>query len=399
MNKRLLLFIFSLSFTCSLHGQFVQVDTLSPKAEICIMTAEPGPLLYQSWGHSSVLVWDPENRLEKIYNYGTFNFKTPNFYLKFARGKLLYMLSAETLDEFLRVYNYYNQTVQQQVLDLEQEEKQALYEFLENNLKPENRSYRYDFLFDNCATRIQQGIEQTLSGKVNWTFPTPDPALSFRDAIEGSITQKPWMDMGLDLILGLPTDRKMVNEEYTFHPNFLYETLKESSIKKDGKEVPLVKYESIAYQAYPTEEKRAFHLWPELFSVILVLAYLILSWSIRTSIWLQKIDAFLFFIVGLAGIVLLFMWVGTEHKVTKMNLNLLWLIPTHLVASLGLAINKIPDWLIQYLKYSSFFLGLMVLLWFFLPQDLPSAGFPLTILIGLRTFHQWKLAEPEKTEE
>ncbi|MEL6194722.1 MAG: hypothetical protein AAFR66_21865, partial [Bacteroidota bacterium] len=135
------------------------------------------------------------------------------------------------------------------------------------------------------------------------------------------------------------------------------------------------------------------------FSVILALAYLILSWSIRNSIWLQKIDAFLFFVVGLAGIVLLFMWVGTEHEVTKMNLNLLWLIPTHLIAAVGLALNKIPNWLIQYLKYSSFFLGLVVLLWFFLPQDLPSAGFPMAIMIGLRTFHQWKLTEPVETEE
>ncbi|MEM9935419.1 MAG: DUF4105 domain-containing protein, partial [Bacteroidota bacterium] len=277
-------------------------------------------------------------------------------------------------------------------------QKQAIYEFLEDNMRPDKRFYRYDFLFDNCATRIQQGLENTLVDAASWTYPTPDPAVSFRDAIEGSITQKPWMDFGLDLILGLPTDAKMENQEYTFHPKYLYETLKHSTIMKEGKEVPLVKYESIAYQAYPTEDKKAFHLWPELFSVILALAYLIISWSLRNSPILPKIDGVLFTIIGLAGMVLLFMWVGTEHRVTKMNLNLLWLLPTHLIPAGYLLASRLPEWVRTYLLYSSILLGLLVLSWFFIPQDLPSAGLPLTILIGLRTIHQWQLHAPAPTE-
>ena len=128
---------------------------LSPSAQVSIITCAPGDELYSIFGHSAIRVNDSINQIDLVFNYGTFDFDTPNFYLKFMRGKLNYMLSMAPYDRFLFEYVYYKRSVWEQVLDLSEVEKNNLFQALIINAEPEHRNYHYHFFFDNCATRIR----------------------------------------------------------------------------------------------------------------------------------------------------------------------------------------------------------------------------------------------------
>ena len=119
-----------------------QGSGLSPAAQVSVITCGPGTELYSTFGHSAFRIKDPVNGLDRVYNYGTFNFNTPNFYVKFARGKLLYELRAYNFGNFLRGYQEENRWVKEQVLNLKNDQVQQVFDFLENNANPENRAYK-----------------------------------------------------------------------------------------------------------------------------------------------------------------------------------------------------------------------------------------------------------------
>ena len=200
--KKLLFFIF-ITTTC-----FAQQIQLSPKAEVSVITCGPGTdELYASFGHSAFRVLDLENKIDRVYNYGTFDFATPNFYGKFAQGKLLYQLRAYNFGNFLRGYHDENRWVKGQVLDLTSIQVQEVFDFLENNAKPENRSYNYDFFYDNCSTKLFDVLEQVLGDNIIFESDFDKENYTHRDLIELYMGHQPWADFGIDLALGADIDR------------------------------------------------------------------------------------------------------------------------------------------------------------------------------------------------
>ena len=131
---------------------------LSEYAAISILTCEPGTDLYASFGHSAIRVQDPMMQLDIIYNYGIFDFYAPNFYTNFIKGKLTYTLGRQYFSDFLFEYEMENRSVKEQVLRLDKNSRDRLFNFLEKNYRPENRDYAYDFFFNNCATKIRDLI-------------------------------------------------------------------------------------------------------------------------------------------------------------------------------------------------------------------------------------------------
>ncbi len=137
--------LYFLLFFISIFG-YSQNIKLSPSAELSVITCGPSDEdLYATFGHSAFRIQDIPNKIDRVYNYGTFNFNTPNFYTKFVRGKLLYQLSAYDFSSFLYSYHQEERWVRGQVLDLTPEDVQKVFDFLENNAKPENRLYKYKF--------------------------------------------------------------------------------------------------------------------------------------------------------------------------------------------------------------------------------------------------------------
>lgn len=187
-------------FTFLFLGLFINtIDATAQNYRISLLTCDPGDELYSAFGHNAVRVLDNDTGRDIVFNYGTFDFDTPNFYLKFARGKLDYMLSVSTYEQFILHYQYLQRSVREQVLDLSPEQTLRTVQFLQENYEPQNRFYRYDFFFDNCATRIRDMVEMVLGDQLKWGETEASSGKTFRNLIDEYVYPMPWADFGIDL--------------------------------------------------------------------------------------------------------------------------------------------------------------------------------------------------------
>ncbi|MFO7596490.1 MAG: DUF4105 domain-containing protein, partial [Desulfocurvibacter africanus] len=191
--------------------------SLSGASSVSVLTMLPGGELYSAWGHTAIRITDPLAGLDVTFNYGTFDFDQPDFYLKFVRGQLDYELSAASFEQTLRAYRFLERAVIEQQLDLTLEQRNRLFGLLQANYLPENRAYRYDFFFDNCSTRPRDILENTLALHIGSDKADPN-ADSFRRLLKAGLADKPWTEFGIDLVLGLPSDRIATPRERLFLP-------------------------------------------------------------------------------------------------------------------------------------------------------------------------------------
>ncbi|NJN78390.1 MAG: DUF4105 domain-containing protein [Saprospiraceae bacterium] len=219
------IFIVALFFATTANGQY-----LSERAEISLLTYAPVNEIHTVFGHSAIRVFDPERQLDIVFNYGMFDYAAPNFTLNFIKGKLNYSLGIQNFTDVVRYSEYRSQTVNEQVLNLNNKEKQEIYAFLQNNFKPENRYYLYDFFFDNCATRIRDILDTTLTTQLSYDKAAVMKDVTFRQLLQEFTQAQPWLEFGIDIILGLPTDRKATFEEQMFLPKYLNESFLNATI-------------------------------------------------------------------------------------------------------------------------------------------------------------------------
>ncbi|NJM24461.1 MAG: DUF4105 domain-containing protein [Bacteroidia bacterium] len=377
-------FALCLLFTATIvHAQ----PTLSDSAEISVITCGPWQHeLYSAFGHSAFRVYDPEHGIDDAYNYGVFDFNQPNFYLNFARGYLNYKLGVYDYQRFRDYYIYYNRYVHEQRLNLTQQEKQKLYEYLIWNALPENQYYRYDYFFDNCATKIRDVIAEVFGENVRFDGSYVNTDYSFRELTDIYLAQQPWGDLGIDIGLGLPIDRQAMPYEYMFLPDYIESGFNHAFIKSDGVEKPLVRETISVYEVREAEPEGGLPHPLLIFGVLLAIAFAITLWDFKRKKISNWFDGILFGIVGLIGLLLLSLWLFTDHHAAARNLNLLWAWPTHLVAVVGLMTR--PKWLRGYFLINEVALGAVLLFWFLLPQDLNTALIPVALTLLLRAFAQ-----------
>lgn len=308
---------------------FAQYPTLTNRAKVVLFSCGPGPELYAGFGHSALWVSDDSLHIDRLYNYGTFDFDTPNFYGKFIRGKLDYMLSVTRASRFIAEYDQRKIAVDGQELMLSPAEKQRIFEFLENNLLPENRFYKYDFFYDNCATRIRDVLVKVVDGKVD--FNTPDQQISFREMLFPYLTHTPWTKFGINLILGLTSDKKATPWDYMYLPDFLRDEFQQATIISKGTERKLVEEKKQYLSSGLDLSNRKMDDPVVVFSLILLVIISLTYIECKKKKEFRFVDSFLFGISVLAGLFLLFMWVGTDHIATAKNMNVLWLLPAQLL--------------------------------------------------------------------
>ena len=186
----------------------------SSRIRISLLTCTPGEELYSIFGHSAIRIIDSNNVTDYIYNYGTFNFDDNGFYLKFIRGKLLYFVSIERTEDFLAFYTLENRGIAEQILQLTGDEKIAIQKALKENLKEENKYYKYDFFLDNCTTRLRDVISNKKYPKP--LLPLVMPAsTTYRNAIHQYLDKggQKWSELGIDILLGMPTDKIKNNQK------------------------------------------------------------------------------------------------------------------------------------------------------------------------------------------
>jgi len=359
-------------------------DNLSEKAFISVITCSEGEELYSAFGHSAIRICDSENKIDYVFNYGTFDFNTPNFYLKFANGKLNYMLSYGYFKNFLPEYFRRNRSVNEQLLNLNQSEKQKIFNALVENYKPENRFYKYDFFYDNCATRIYKIITENIDGEIVIKSDTTGN-LSFRNYLHHYLINSPWTETSLNLLLGMPADKIATHEQSTFLPDFLMNLLDKVEIKNGENTKKLVKSNKVLLDRDISQLSNKVFFTPILTGWIILIVITILSFLYRkkNNTLLNYVDRILFIVSGFVGILLLYLWLITDHQVTQNNLNILWTFPSLLVLGFGNFKSKV----LQYIMVINFvLLCIFILGWGFISQTFPNITLPISIMIAIRIF-------------
>lgn len=377
--KRIILFLLVTLF-CS--GHLKSQDSLSKKSSISLLTVGPGEDLYSFFGHTAIRVKDDSLRFDVVFNYGTFEF-SDDFYVQFTMGKLNYKLSTEPFENFKAGYIWENRWVIEQKLNFNQSQKQRVFEALLENYKPENRYYLYDFFYDNCSTRPRDIIEYALTNEIELNYTETEPDSSFRDLIDVYLPQQSWGDIGIDLGLGSPADKIANAKQKTFLPDYLLVAFNNSKVLTETQEWnQLVSSSNQLVDQRPSDTPFDF-LSPLMCFFYLALIYLIFGLFIPSTFVLKLLDSLVFFGVGMAGWLILFLWFITDHNTTQNNFNILWSIP--LLFPLGFVIWFTPS------KFSNLmfrlFLGLNVLLflsWFLLPQKMNPYFLLFIFLLSLR---------------
>lgn len=365
-----------------LTGNTAYTQTDSCRLRISVLTCSPGAELYSIFGHTAIRVIDSTQGEDVVFNYGTFDFSDPDFYTKFIRGKLDYFLNPEPYREFIRFYQEEQRSITEQELLLSCQEKLALRQALEVNLLGANKYYKYDFLFDNCTTRVRDQLQKHIPGLVMQT-PLTAPGTTFRNMIHSYLDNggQPWSKLGIDILLGSRMDKAVTVNESMFLPDFLLKGI--DSARKGAQ--PLVATKKDLFVASPVST--AQNKWiPLLAFSLLGLAILLLSkWKHKSGKAVMRIiDSILLYVTGLTGCLLVFMWFGTDHSACAANYNLLWALPTNLVA--GCYVWKKPSWIKKYFLYAGFLQIGTLLGWLFLPQQLNISLVPVVLLLAYRHF-------------
>lgn len=349
---------------------------------ISLLTATPGDLLYSTFGHSAFRVIDTVSNSDIVYNYGTFNFDEPNFYLKFIRGKLPFYLSADRFDDFISEYQQDNRGVTEQVLNLTCDEKYKIQMLLQENMMENNRGYKYDFTFDNCTTRLRDLIEKATDSTVQFGH-VIQKNVTFRDLIYEYLNNndKQWSKLGIDILLGSKMDVAATPYQVMFLPDYLMKTLDSTTLDKRAL---IGEKHSLFKTDHSRKEKNnlghPFFLFVCLFVII---AFLSFSKNSFIQKFLASLDGVLFFITGLLGILLIFMWFGTDHIMCRNNYNLLWAWPTNVVAAFYIHSKK--GWARNYFILYAVFNIILVALWSVVPQHLNPALIPVIAILIFRS--------------
>ncbi|WP_370871294.1 DUF4105 domain-containing protein [Algoriphagus sp.] len=354
--------------------------------EISLLTCDPGKELYSSFGHSAIRMREIGSEgQDLVFNFGTFDFRTPNFYGKFATGKLDYMLSVSTYADFIREYDYYRRDVREQILALSSDQMDFLIQHLWAQYDPARRYYRYDFFFNNCATKIRDAFEISLGNQLVWNDPPKSEEKTFRNLIDEYVYPLPWADLGIDLALGSVIDRNATEREKQFLPDYMEAAFANATIEGDGPTRPLVK-ESRVILEYPDEEFKMDFLNPYfIFWAIAILFTAITFYGHRKKRLFLGLDLGLFSILGILGLVVTFLWLFTDHSATKWNWNILWVFPGHLVLVWGLMKKALQPWVRKYLLFALIMADAAVVFWILGWQSFHPSLIPILLVIILRT--------------
>lgn len=349
---------------------------LSPDARVSLITLYPGDAIYSLWGHSAIHIEDPVLGLDVAYNFGTFDFGNPvSFLARFAYGRLDYMLSLENYRLWVD-YSWYTQkrAVIEQTLNLTQAQKDSLFEFLTWNSRPENRTYRYDFLYDNCATRIRDALEPIIGSPLAADTPA---GIAFRTAVKPYARQHPLVDLAMNLGMGMPADQMATRREQAFLPLDLASIAAEAR-KPDG-QVLVLRTDTLYGQPMPPTQRTSVPWTAALFGLGLAWG-IVLTGLQRTKPRRHVTDLALFTVAGAIGLLLAFLSLVSLHTVTWPNLHLLWAWPAH-----GIIIWLRRPWTRYYWMASAAGLSIFLAglpLW---TQGIPTAVLPLVVLLLVRS--------------
>jgi hypothetical protein len=299
--------------------------------EVGLITCSPHQAIYGLFGHTAIRFHDLRTGDDWTFNYGIFNMRIPFFVMRFALGLTDYEMGVMPFDLFCEEYHHFGSSITEQVLNLTNEEKLRLKNALEENYRPENRVYRYNYFYDNCTTRARDMIEHCISGSVDYSE-NKNIETTYRKTVESFTETHPWASFGINLALGATADRNITPTQQQFIPSTLMHDFSQTMVtRNDGNRHPLVKETRTILKPGVQIIQQEFPLTPNECGVLLLLmtSFITLFEFIKKRIFWEY-DVVLMSIQGLAGCLIFFL-LFSEHPTTSTNLTTLILNPLPLV--------------------------------------------------------------------
>lgn len=373
---------------------------LSEAATVSLLTLWPGNEIYLAFGHSALRVRDPQSQLDLVFNYGTFDFRDPLFVPKFVKGYLNYYLACYPFAlDFEYDKRTQNRTWHEQVLNLNPAQVNSLYAFLLDNSRPEKRYYRYDFILDNCATRIRDALLKVLGSDV--TFDPRDvlaPHKTFRQMIGEFVSDRPFYGFMFYFVLGMASDARVTSSQSQFLPLSMMKVFDASTVQINGRPEPLVRSDGTLYRSTAPAYRGKRWADPALFLWPCTIATLLFTFKSIFRLWRKHLlpprgsvgrilDFVLFLAVGVMGSIAFYLTVFSVHAATRTNLAVVWFLPTNLIAAFYLVRKRsIPRPISLYFVVVAALCVGLLLAWPIWPQPMHPAMIPLMLLVAARAF-------------
>ncbi len=346
--------------------------------QLSLVTCAPGNEIYALFGHTAIRYQNFTQGVDLVFNYGMFSFSTPHFVYRFVKGETDYQLGISPYSYFEAEYAMRGSSVWQQTLNLTYDEKVRLLGLLEENYRPENRTYRYNYFYDNCTTRARDQIEKCIRGKV--VYSAGSPRKTFRSIVHEFTAGSPWDEMGIDFCLGAEADRPIDNRRQMFAPFYMKAFASSAYILgEDGTQRPLVLREEKIVDVEP-ETELPFPLSP-MMAASLFLALNVLvgwwQWKRRRIFW--GWDILLYLSQGVAGCVVAFLFFVSVHPTVGSNW-LLWLFnPLPLLYLPVMVYRDMKRKKDLYHWINAVYLTIFIALFLLLPQKFNLTVLPLAL--------------------
>jgi len=359
MSNRILVSLFIVFLTLFTSKANSQKITLSTAAEVSVLTCGTGTEIYSLFGHTAIRIKDSTHFIDQVYNYGTFDFSTSNFYLKFVKGDLQYLETSCTFEEFFQEYLYEKRSIDEQVLNLSQEKKQALFDYLNASLQSDERFYTYKFIDKNCTTMVVNTINKII-GKPIIGINTKDTP-SCRNILYPYFNGHFYEQLGTSIIFGAKVD---LQSEQVFLPSELYDNLK--NLKYNNQ--PICKENNKILEAQKAEIPYSW--WNNFYAFCLFFVILLLL--NKTPIYNTY-----FILLGTLGLFFIFVGFYSLHKELVNNYNILLFNPV-LFSVIYFQIKNNKKWIF----YSSIFSLVCLFVYILILIDKPYFGIVSPLLIS-----------------
>lgn len=358
----------------------VNIKAQNKEWKVSLLTCTPGKELYASYGHTAIRIQG--EGIDNVYNYGTFDFSEPNFYLKFSTGYLPYFIEKDPYSDFIYMYSYFRRDIREDVLDVSESKVKEIYKYLEWNLLPENREYFYDFISNNCATKVADVFEMFLADTVDFSYKNKVSEVSYRNMFGYFIDDDfAWADFGIDLILGRRVDSMPAGKRILFLPDQITKYYQTSYLKNSHKK--FIRESTFVNNSQKTEKEEIFPT-PNIFFSLLFIISIIIIFNDAKKTTKKRFFMFNAFIsiITILGILVWTLSIFSEHISMKSNWTLVWAHPFW-IALLFLGKKTFRNHKITlFLKIVSFFYILIPLWVLFIPQDFHLSTSLLVMLLG-----------------
>jgi len=310
--------------------------------EAWLVTYGPGQIYWERFGHNAIWLREPAEGIDHTFNFGFFDFEQEDFFLNFLQGRMLYFSVAQPSEREFDFYRQQNRNIRAQKLDLDTSQYQRLRDYLLQEIRPENRDYRYDYYLNNCSTRIRDALDLALDGVLSAATQRAPAKLNLRGQTRRLTEMQYWYYLALELGLGSPIDRDISRWDEMFIPMVVADELAELSGPDSVSSRPLVLEDMMLHvSSLPMPAAQPSTTWQRyLLLSLLVVGLAWLSGRFMPAVWLGGLCNAWLLIGGTNGLVLAFLWWFTDHSVASANANLLLFNPLVLLALVP-ALNRL----------------------------------------------------------